>query len=177
MPAAAADAVATNARRVSSEASGFSGIESGAVKGARILDGERSVTQATVGTQLASLSRPGARGIDAAIRDMILEDRAVGLIEFDDTDGIRWRVWHVETPPARAHLMDPFFRNGWLVFEREDGSERRRLSQVPEDWAALDPGHLAQLCAVAVPVMAGRTGTTGPQAAWPRPDPGARSGE
>ena len=96
----------------------------------------------------------------------------MGLIEFADSDGIRWRVWHVETPPTRAHLMDPLFRNGWLVFEREDGSDRRRLSQVPEDWASLDRTRLAQLCAVAVPVVQGKTTPTGQQPAWPRPDSG-----
>jgi hypothetical protein len=98
----------------------------------------------------------------------------VGLIEFNDADGIGWRVWHVDTPAARAHLMDPLFRKGWLVFEREDGSDRRRLNQVPDDWAALDQVRLAQLCAIAVPVVAGKTTPTGQQAAWPRPDSEAR---
>jgi hypothetical protein len=68
----------------------------------------------------------------------------VGLLTFDDSSGTRWRVWQVETPAARAHLMDASFRNGWLVFEKEDGSERRRLAQVPEDWSALAPDHLAR---------------------------------
>src|SRR3954469_22062285 len=63
----------------------------------------------------------------------------VGLLNFVDSSGTRWRVWHVETPMARAHLMDASFRNGWLVFEKEDASERRRLAQVPEDWAHLTP--------------------------------------
>jgi hypothetical protein len=74
----------------------------------------------------------------------------VGLLTFQDSNGARWRVWHVETPTARAHLMDASFRNGWLVFEKEDGSERRRLAQVPEDWEHLTPEHLGRLCALAV---------------------------
>jgi len=74
----------------------------------------------------------------------------VGLLNFVDSSGTRWRVWHVETPTARAHLMDASFRNGWLVFEKEDASERRRLAQVPEDWAHLTPDHLSRLCALAV---------------------------
>jgi hypothetical protein len=65
--------------------------------------------------------------------------------------------------------MDPSYRGGWLVFEREDGSERRRLAQVPEDWASLSPVTLAKLCALANPVIAGRNTPTGPQLAWPRP--------
>ena len=74
----------------------------------------------------------------------------MGLLTFQDASGTRWRVWHVETPTARAHLMDANFRNGWLVFEKEDGSERRRLAQVPEDWAHLTADHLGRLCALAV---------------------------
>jgi len=93
-------------------------------------------------------------------------DAAVGLIEFADTDGVRWRVWHVETPPARAHLMDPQYRNGWLVFEREDGTDRRRLNRVPDDWASLTSDRLAQLCRVAVPVAGARITPTGPQPVW-----------
>ena len=46
---------------------------------------------------------------------------------FRDAAGVRWRVWHVETSPARAHLMDASYRDGWLAFEKEDGTERRRL--------------------------------------------------
>ena len=80
----------------------------------------------------------------------------MGLLTFHDKTKVRWRVWHVETPTARAHLMDASFRNGWLVFEKEDGTERRRLNQVPEDWAYLAPEHLAQLCALAVPAPSAR---------------------
>jgi hypothetical protein len=78
-------------------------------------------------------------------------------------------VWQVETPAASAHLVDPSYRSGWLVFERHDGTERRRLQQVPEDWASLPPERLELLCRVASPVIAGRsTPTTGQQLAWPR---------
>ena len=98
----------------------------------------------------------------------------MGLVEFSDNDGVRWRVWHVDTPPARAHLMDPQYRNGWLVFERQDGTDRRRLNQVPEDWASLPRERLALLCAVAVPVAASRTTPTGTQAAWTNGDAEAR---
>ena len=47
--------------------------------------------------------------------------------------------------------METSFRNGWLVFEREDGTDRRRLSQVPEDWASLGAERLERLCGTAVP--------------------------
>jgi len=98
------------------------------------------------------------------------EDDAVGLISFADTEGVRWRVWQVETPAARAHLMEPSYRSGWLVFEREDGAERRRYSGLPDDWTSLTPERLSQLCAAAIPVVSGRTSPTGQQAVWSVPD-------
>jgi hypothetical protein len=80
----------------------------------------------------------------------------MGLITFDDMDGARWRVWRVDMPTERAHLMDAQYRSGWLVFERMDESERRRLSEVPDDWSSLPPARLAELCAVANPVTPSR---------------------
>jgi hypothetical protein len=53
--------------------------------------------------------------------------------------------------------MDASYRNGWLVFEREDGSDRRRLAQVPEDWESMPPERLMQLSRVATPAPAPRT--------------------
>jgi hypothetical protein len=66
--------------------------------------------------------------------------------------------------------MDPLYRNGWLVFERADGSERRRLNQVPDDWASLPSERLALLCAVAAPAMAIKRPITGQQPVWPHQD-------
>ena len=98
----------------------------------------------------------------AAIR-VILEVHSLGLLHFTDSHGTRWRVWQVETPAARAHLMEASFRNGWLVFEREDGTDRRRLAQVPEDWASLGAERLERLCAAAIPAPAVRSvPTVGP---------------
>jgi hypothetical protein len=96
----------------------------------------------------------------------------VGLVMFQDANGVRWRVWRVETPAARAHLMDASYRNGWLVFEREDGTERRRLNQVPEDWAHLAQDHLARLCTLAVvapPARSTSSQTTMKMPIVPRP--------
>jgi hypothetical protein len=86
----------------------------------------------------------------------------VGLLYFTDAQGARWRVWQVDTPAARAHLMETSFRNGWLVFERDNGTDRRRLAQVPEDWESLAPDRLAQLCAAATPAPAARAVPTAP---------------
>ena len=86
-----------------------------------------------------------------------LEVFSLGLVHFTDSRGTPWRVWQVETPAARAHLMEASFRNGWLVFEREDGTDRRRLAQVPEDWASLGAERLEKLCASAQPAPAVRS--------------------
>lgn len=83
------------------------------------------------------------------------------MLTFPDDRGRLWRVWQVETPAASAHLMDASYRGGWLVFEREDEHERRRLAQVPSGWEALSPERLALLCDVATPVPVARTGVTG----------------
>jgi hypothetical protein len=99
----------------------------------------------------------------------------VGLISFTDSAGIRWRVWQVDTPAARAHLLEPSYRSGWLVFEREDGEERRRLQQVPDGWTSLSHERLELLCSVAAPVVSGRTGPSGQQAVWTRPDADTRT--
>ena len=92
----------------------------------------------------------------------------MGLITFDDREGVRWRVWKVETPSAQAHLMDKNFRAGWLVFEREDERERRRLSQVPDDWSSLPPGRLDELLRLAIPATTPRSGSTQQIAEQPR---------
>jgi hypothetical protein len=68
--------------------------------------------------------------------------------------------------------MDASYRNGWLVFEREDGSERRRLAQVPEDWTSLSADHLSRLCQVASPAAQPRSegATTIRMPIVPRPE-------
>lgn len=84
----------------------------------------------------------------------------MGLRTFRDDEGRRWRVWRVATPAARAHLVETGYQDGWLVFEREDGSERRRLTEVPDDWTSFGDSQLARLCQRAASVGSGR-GTTG----------------
>ena len=103
----------------------------------------------------------------------------MGLLIFNDARGNSWRVWKVDTPAERAHLMDANYRNGWLVFEREDGTERRRLAQVPEDWEHLTPDHLHRLCQVATqapPVRTSSTATTVRMPIAPRPEDFRRHG-
>src|SRR4051812_24966978 len=88
------------------------------------------------------------------------QEAGMGLVSFEDAEGGCWRVWKVDMPAARAHLMDANFRSGWLVFEREDETERRRLSQVPDDWASYPPERMRTLLDAAVLVTTPRSGTT-----------------
>jgi hypothetical protein len=94
----------------------------------------------------------------------------MGLRTFRDSDGVGWRAWRVETLSASAHLIDSSFRGGWLAFEREDGSERRRLVQAPEDWASLPEERLVSLLGAAARVELSRTGSTGSIPVVPPPD-------
>jgi len=73
----------------------------------------------------------------------------MGLREFDDANGKRWRVW--ETVPARTEGLGNEFRAGWLTFD--NGVERRRLAPVPEAWTKMPPERLLLLLRVAHPTM------------------------
>jgi hypothetical protein len=78
------------------------------------------------------------------------------LREFDDSEGVRWRVWDVvpDSPgilasdPAdhdahRSTRLTPGLEGGWLAFEH--GSRKRRLSPIPPDWERLSPEELERL--------------------------------
>jgi len=70
--------------------------------------------------------------------------------------------------------MEESYRLGWLVFEREGGDERRRLSGIPDGWTSLSPERLAQLCGAATPVVSGRSTPTGQMVAWSRSESDSR---
>jgi hypothetical protein len=69
-----------------------------------------------------------------------------------DGDGHEWRVWMV-TPTGGADVLGASFREGWLCFERTDGTDRRRLSmtEVPPAWDALSDARLDLLRRIADP--------------------------
>lgn len=73
------------------------------------------------------------------------------LLHFTDERGIEWQVWEVGVRPLPAdHAPAPVPAGAsprWLCFE--SATERRRLSQYPEQWHALPPAELAALCGVA----------------------------
>jgi hypothetical protein len=71
---------------------------------------------------------------------------------YNDLDGDEWRVWLVM--PTGAGVLDASFREGWLCFERTDGTDRRRLSmsRVPAAWDVLHDEGLDLLRRIAEPV-------------------------
>ena len=85
----------------------------------------------------------------------------MALIAFRDSAGALWRVWNVSREslgPARADYLGQEYRLGWLVFQRDGSDERRRLSQFPDDWAAMTSQQLERMCSVARPVTTTRPG-------------------
>jgi len=70
---------------------------------------------------------------------------------FADAAGVTWDAFAVH-PSAdaggRARLPEPYQR-GWLSFDC--GTERRRLSPIPDDWATMNDDALRAACARAEP--------------------------
>jgi hypothetical protein len=88
----------------------------------------------------------------------------MALISFEDSQGVRWRVWNVARENlsfGKVDYLGQEYRTGWLVFQREGTDERRRLARFPDDWASLTPTQLERLCdgarVVASPRLQGDT--------------------
>ena len=60
-----------------------------------------------------------------------------------DELGRSWRIWHVMPQSAVLIQTSPEMARGWLCFESE--SEKRRLSQPPEQWATMADEDLLKL--------------------------------
>ena len=70
----------------------------------------------------------------------------MALRTFTASDGRAWRVWLVRaTKPNSRFVKAP----EWLAFQTEDDVERRRLYQVPANWADLSEDRLELLLRVA----------------------------
>src|SRR5918999_5487253 len=76
-------------------------------------------------------------------------DRAVR-----DPGGVTWDVFAVypEARPSPHSQLKGSFAQGWLCYD--SGTEKRRLSPIPENWQVLSDGELARLAAQAE--LAGR---------------------
>jgi hypothetical protein len=75
---------------------------------------------------------------------------------FSDRDDAQWRVWSTVPQDGRGCL--PGFERGWLTFEHQDTSERRRFTPIPDDWEEAPDDRLLLWCRVAQPVRAVRVG-------------------
>jgi hypothetical protein len=65
---------------------------------------------------------------------------------FVDATGVKWDAFAVHPSSEisnRARLPDPY-QSGWLSFD--SGTERRRLSPVPDDWRSMSDEALRELC-------------------------------
>ena len=80
----------------------------------------------------------------------------MALREFKDRNGVEWRVWDItpETSHPATRIEDYLqgFLDGWLVFERVDGGEKRRLYPLPTQWDSASDEDLERLCSTADPV-------------------------
>ncbi len=88
-------------------------------------------------------------------------EAAVALRTFTDEKGRNWRAWDV-VPDAPTALVGEQYRHGWLCFELEDGSHRRRITSYPENWATIPVEQLVLLCGVATLVDAQTGAPKGP---------------
>lgn len=80
----------------------------------------------------------------------------MSLREFTDQAGAVWRVWDItpETAHPATRIEDYLqgFIDGWLVFERVNGDEKRRLYPLPAFWDTASDEDLERLCRNADPV-------------------------
>ncbi|NUQ20900.1 MAG: hypothetical protein HOQ09_08055 [Gemmatimonadaceae bacterium] len=80
----------------------------------------------------------------------------MSLREFIGSDGRRWKAWDVTAqqihPKTRAEDYMRDLADGWIVFERTDGEEKRRLCPYPEGWDEWPDAEVAKLCDRAEPV-------------------------
>ena len=74
----------------------------------------------------------------------------MSLREFDGPGGHRWKAWDVAAgqihPKTRAEDYMRDLAEGWIVFERVDGVEKRRLCPYPADWQGWSDPEVAVLC-------------------------------
>lgn len=84
---------------------------------------------------------------------------------FSDRDGAQWRVWSTVPQDTRSCL--PGFERGWLTFEHQGTSARRRFPSIPDGWEAAPDDKLLLWCRVAEPVRSTRAAKAGSAAVSP----------
>ena len=79
----------------------------------------------------------------------------MGLRDFTDQSGRRWRVWDIRPEQMHAatraedHLQNVI--NGWLAFEPAGGGEKRRLAPIPARWESATEAELGAMLERAEP--------------------------
>jgi len=73
----------------------------------------------------------------------------MALRTFVGSDGKTWTVWLVQSGMAAAVPGTP---TEWLAFQNEDGTERRRLLEIPDGWETLPDDRLDLVRRMAEPV-------------------------
>lgn len=71
----------------------------------------------------------------------------MSIRSFRASDGNIWSAWLVNST-VRSVAGAP---SEWLAFQNEEGTERRRLFEVPDDWESLSDERLELLRRVAEP--------------------------
>jgi hypothetical protein len=84
----------------------------------------------------------------------------MALRVYRDPDGGEWRVWRVVPDSVSFATLGESYREGWLCFERVNGTDRRRLSMahVPTDWDGLADDRLDALRRLAEPATLRKVG-------------------
>jgi hypothetical protein len=79
----------------------------------------------------------------------------MALRVYRDPAGDEWRVWRVLPDTASFATLDANYREGWLCFERMDGTDRRRLSigLAPAAWETMPDSRLDELRLGAEPAV------------------------
>jgi hypothetical protein len=72
----------------------------------------------------------------------------MALRTFVASDGRTWTAWLVQTSVATV----PGTPTEWLAFQSEDGTERRRLLEIPDGWESFSDERLDLVRRIAEPV-------------------------
>jgi hypothetical protein len=70
------------------------------------------------------------------------------LKTYHTKSGTSWSVWCIEASIGRDVTGMP---RTWLLFQDEEGTERRRLVDFPATWESLSDERLELLCRLATP--------------------------
>ena len=96
----------------------------------------------------------------------------MALRTFVTSDGTTWTAWLVKTGGMASVPGTP---TEWLAFQNDDGTERRRLLEIPNGWDALPDERLDLLRRIAEPVKGWASRHT-PPGGLDQHDPSGTSG-